>query len=163
MNPLAVYQQALDSVSAAVMDGDFDRYAAQVDLPYLVVTEAAPLLVATVDALRPTFDNLIRVLKAHGVTHYERVARAAEFTLPVRIEGRHYTHLIADGAPVIRPRPARQTLVRRGDRWLFSEAHYPIRADRWPLAEGELFPDASGVAAAGHAPALVGGASGGRP
>ena len=163
MNPLAIYQEALDSVSAAVMDGDFDRYAAQIDLPYLVVTETAPLLVATVDALRPTFDNLRRVLKAHGVTHYERVARSAEFTLPVRIEGRHYTHLIADGVHVTRPRLARQALVRRGDRWLFSEAHYPIRADRWPLAESELFPDADGGAAAARAPAPPDGASVGRP
>jgi hypothetical protein len=150
MNPLAIYQQALDAVSAAVMEGDFARYAARIDLPYLVVTEAASLIVTTLDELRPTFDNLIRTLRARGVTHYERVARAADFVQPMRIEGRHYTHLIAGGAYVARPQSAEQALVRRGDRWLFSDARYPIRADRWPLAESELFPDADADAGPGR-------------
>lgn len=142
MNPLAIYQQALDAVSAAVLAGDFGAYAARIDLPYLVHTEVARLLVPTVEDLRPTFDNLVRALRSRGVTHYERVAREADFAAPLRIEGRHFTHMIADGAHVAMPYEARQVLVRRGDGWRFSEAHYPTRADRWPVPEHLLFPEA---------------------
>jgi hypothetical protein len=141
MNPLAVYQEALDTVSAAVLAGDFEAYAARIDLPYLVHTEVARLLVQKVDELRPTFENLVRALKSRGVTHYERVAREADYASPHRIEGRHFTHMIANGNPVAMPHEARQVLVRRGDVWRFSEAHYPTRADRWPVPEHLLFPD----------------------
>ena len=38
MNPLTIYQQALDAVSAAVMADDFAAYMARIDLPYLLCT-----------------------------------------------------------------------------------------------------------------------------
>lgn len=138
MNPGAICRQAPGIVSAAVPADDSEGCAAQIDLPCPLVTEAAPLPAVTVDALRLASDNLAR-----GVTDPERVARAAEAALPVRIEGRHPTHLIADGGHVIRPRAAGQALVRRGDRRPFPEAPCPIRADRRPAAGSELFAHAT--------------------
>lgn len=82
MNPLTIYQSALDVVSAGVLAGDFAAYAAMIDLPYLVVTETAQLLVTSVENLRPTFDALSDGLKRRGVTPYERLARAADHTAP---------------------------------------------------------------------------------
>jgi hypothetical protein len=139
MNPLAIYQTALNSVSEAVLACDFDAYAAMIDLPYLVHTDAADLLVTTRDALRPTFDALSQGLKSRGITHYERVARSADYVDRDRIEGQHFTHMIADGERIACPTPARQAIVRRGNRWLFSEAHYAIAARRWPVDEAILF------------------------
>lgn len=144
MNPLELYQSALNEVSAAVLAGDFDRYARMIDLPYLVHTENARLLVSTRDALRPTFDALHQTLTDQGVTHYERVARAADYVHRDRIEGCHHTHLISHGERLNCPHVARHAIVRRGDYWLFSEAHYAIRADRWPVTR-EVLEDQFGL------------------
>lgn len=138
MNPLDVYQEALDAVSRAVLAGDFDAYAVRIDLPYLVHTETARHLVVSREDLRPTFQALHETLRDLGVTHYERVAREADYVQRDRIEGWHHTHLISHGERVTCPHASRQAIVRRGDVWLFSEAHYNIRANRWPVTRDVL-------------------------
>lgn len=135
MNPLEIYQNALNIVSEAVLAGDFDRYAAMIDLPYLVFTATARLLVTSREDLLPTFRALHEALQHQGVTHYERVARAADYVQRDRIEGWHHTHLISHGESVNYPHVSRHAIVRRSDAWLFSEAHYPIKADRWPVSK----------------------------
>jgi hypothetical protein len=138
MNPVEIYQSALNIVSEAVLTGDFDRYAAMIDLPYLIFTTTARLLVTTREDLLPTFRALHEAMQDEGVTHYERVARAADYVERDRIEGWHQTHLISHGERVNYPHVARHANVRRGDVWLFSEAHYPIDADRWPVSKATL-------------------------
>jgi hypothetical protein len=145
-HPLDIYQRALNVVSQAVLAGDFDRYADQIDLPYLVHTETARLLIQSREDLRPTFLALHDALRSQGVMHYERVARQADYVHRDRIEGWHHTHLISHGNRVNYPHVSRHAIVRRGDRWLFSEAHYPIRADRWPVTK-EMLLDQFGVKA----------------
>jgi hypothetical protein len=144
MNPLTLYQEALDIVSRAVLIGDFDGYARMIDLPYLIHTENARHLISTVDDLRPTFAAVREVLAAQSITHYERVARAADYVQRDRIEGWHHTHLISHGERVACPHVSRHALVRRAGRWLFSEAHYAIRADRWPITR-EVLEDVLGL------------------
>jgi hypothetical protein len=138
MNPLTIYQDALNTVSKAALAQDFGSYAAMIDLPYLVHTETARLLVTTREDLRSTFDALHQMLRAHGVTHYERVAREADYVQRDRIEGWHHTHLISDGERLNCPHVSRHTLVRRGGIWRFSEAHYGIWADQWPITQSVL-------------------------
>jgi hypothetical protein len=138
MNPLTIYQDALNRVSEAVLAGDFDAYAAMIDLPYLIHTETANLLVTTREDLRPTFDALHSALRDHGVTHYERVGREADYADRDRIAGWHHTHLISNGVRLNWPHVSRHVLVRRGDEWLFSEAEYAIKADRWPVTREVL-------------------------
>ena len=146
MNPLTIYQNALNIVSEAVLAGDFFRYAAMIDFPYLVHTADADLLVTTTADLLPAFEAVHRGLTSRGVTHYERVARAADYAARDRIEGWHHTHILANGQPVTWPHAARQRLVRRGQLWLFSEAHYEmLNATRWPLGEADIFARADGL------------------
>lgn len=138
MNPLEIYQTALNIVSDAVLAGQFDRYAEMIDLPYLVHTDTSRLLVARREDLRPTFDAVHGSLLDHGVTHYERVAREAEYVDRGRIDGWHHTHLIANGERLKHPHASRHILVLRDGVWRFSEAHYAIRADRWPLTREDV-------------------------
>jgi hypothetical protein len=146
MNPLTIYQTALNVVSAAVLEGDFQAYAAMIDLPYLIHTATADLLVSTREALRPTFDTLTQGLRARGVTHYERVARTADYVARDRIEGWHHTHILIEGAPLAYPHVSGHTLVRRGDSWLFSEAQYnAVTAGHWPMTDSDLFGHVDGV------------------
>ncbi len=148
MNPLTIYQDALNIVSQAVLAGDFLRYTAMIDLPYLVHTADADLLVTTTADLRPAFDAVHQGLTSRGVTHYERVARSADYVDRNRIEGRHHTHMLSDGQAVNCAHASGQTLVRRGELWLFSEAHYDaVKGDRWPLTFGNLFDAADALSA----------------
>lgn len=140
MNPLSIYQEALNVVSEAVLAGDFERYAAMIDLPYLLHTGTADLLVSTPEDLRPTFTALHEGLKARGVTHYERVAREADYVARDRIEGWHHTHALTHGERIAYPHVAAHTVVRRGERWVFSEARYGfLNARQWPLGDRDLF------------------------
>lgn len=147
MNPLEIYQTALNTVSEAVLAGDFYRYAAMIDFPYLVRTSDADLLVSTTADLRPTFMALHEGLKARSITHYERVARSADYVDRNRIEGWHHTHMLADGQAVNCAHASRQTLVRRGQLWLFSESQYDaVKGSRWPLTFSDIFDAADGLA-----------------
>lgn len=140
MNPLDIYQKALDAVNAAVLTDDFASYAALIDLPYLVETQSASFLITEAEKLRPTFVALCGGLKARGVTHYERVARAADYVARDRIEGWHHSHLLANGTHVAYPHASRHAIVRRGDRWLFSQASYDqLHASTWPFSEAVIF------------------------
>lgn len=141
MNALALYQAALDAVSDAVLAGDFAAYAAMIDLPYLVRTETARLVVTAQADLRPTFDALHGGLRARGVQHYKRLAREAVFARAGRIEGWHHSHMLRDGTFAVPSRWARQVLVLRDGGWRFSEARYPIMTDRWPMTDATLFAD----------------------
>jgi hypothetical protein len=147
MNPHDIYQRALNVVSQAVLAGDFATYADQIDLPYLVNTRTARLLVSTREDLHPTFVALHETLTEGGVTHYERVARQADYVDRDRIEGWHHTHLISHGERINFPHVSRHAIVRRGALWLFSEAQYDIRADRWPVTK-EMLLDQFGQKAA---------------
>jgi hypothetical protein len=143
MTPLSIYQAALDVVSEAVLAGDFATYAGMIDLPYLVLTDSAQLLVTCEADLRPTFDALHFGLKARRVHHYKRLARQADYVAQGRIEGWHFTHTLAAQDFAAPSRSARQVIVHRAGRWLFSEAQYPIAADSWPLSDTMLFAEPS--------------------
>ena len=139
MNPLTIYQDVLNLASGAILAGDFPRFAVMVDFPYLVHTSQAYLLVNSADDLRPTFDTMSQSLKNRGVTHYERVARAADYTARDRIEGWHHSHILINGAHMSYPYAAHHCLVRRDQRWLFSEARYDmLAATQWPLAASDI-------------------------
>lgn len=127
MNPLELYQEALDKVSAAVLAGDFAAFLAMFDLPYLLQTDTKRVLATSGDDLYPDFLDLHHELKARGVTHYERVARRADYVARNRIEGWHHTHQIAHGIRVAAPCSGRETLFLRADRWLFCEAYFPTQ------------------------------------
>lgn len=147
MTALKNYQLALDIGSKAVVAEDFEAYAGTIDLPYLVHTATARLLVTSVDELQPTFKALCAGLKARGITHYERLARSADYVDRDRIDGTHNTHILANGEPMAYPYVSRATLVRRGRLWLFSEAHYDnLQASRWPLTTSDIFDHAKAIA-----------------
>ena len=140
MNPLSIFQQALDATSTAILAGDFESYSTRIDLPYLILTQTGQMLVTEADQIRATFLAFSDGLKSRGVTHYERMVRSAEYVGRNRIEGWHNTHLIADGEQIAYPYAVRHTLVRRGDDWLFSEAQYDtIKGASWPISEADLF------------------------
>jgi hypothetical protein len=140
MSPLSIYQDAVNVVSSAVLAGDFPAFIVMFDLPYLMHTDSQRVLTATEAELRAYFQTLHHELKSRGVTHYERVAREADYVARDRIQGWHFTHQIADGVHVAPQHTGRETLVLRGDRWLFSESYYPTQTGPWPGPEIHVDP-----------------------
>ena len=139
MNPLALYQSRLNAVSRAVLEGDFAAYMACIDLPYLISTAGADFVLRTPAEMETVFRTVHGAMQRRGVTHYERIAREAEFERPDRIVGRHFTHMLSNGERVTAPHAARQVLVRRGEVWLFSQAGYPLQTADWPIPEAAIF------------------------
>lgn len=140
MTPLAIYQRALDTVSAAVLAGDFSAYIAMIDLPYLLRLTDADLVLTSADEARAIFRTLSQGLAQRGVTHYERLAREAQFQRPDRIVGWHFTHMIASGERIQPPHAASAALVRReSGAWRFTEASYPLSSAAWPLDPSVIF------------------------
>lgn len=128
MSPISIYPSGLDVVTAAVPAGDLDAYAAMIDLPYLVHAGTADLLVSDREGLRPTFQALGDGLRVRDVTQCERIARAAGCVDRDGIEGTAHSHV------------ASPTIVRRDDRWLFSQARYrSLQTRRWPFADAQVF------------------------
>ena len=75
MNPMAIYQTAIDTVSRAVLAGDFESYIPCYDLPFLVRTSAAHFIIHRRCDMRPAFDAVSSALRTLGVTQRHRVAR----------------------------------------------------------------------------------------
>ena len=139
MNPLEVYQQAIDIVSRAVLADDFETYATCFDFPYLIRTADTHFVAHGPDDLEETFRTVARALARRGVTHYERIARDAEYVRPDRIVGWHFTHMMRDGVRIIAPHASSQILVLRNGRWLATEANYPLLTADWPPSEAAIF------------------------
>lgn len=144
---LDIYQRGLDQVSQAVLTRNFDGFRTAVDLPYLVRTLQANILLKTEADLAELFRSVSGSIAARGATHYERVAREARFTRPDRIEGRHFVHLLANGQHLAQPWASRQAMIRRADGWKFTEATFPFAAPGLPFGEEMLFDEAKADAA----------------
>lgn len=140
MNPLEIFQEALDAVSKVVREADFPGYMALIDLPYLVQTRNATFLISSAEEMQPAFEALAKGLGLRGISHYERVARLADYVARDRIDGWHYSHIMAGDERLAAPHMSRHALVRRGDRWLFSQAQYDmIETTSWPLTDADIF------------------------
>ncbi|MCB2116397.1 MAG: hypothetical protein KDE00_08875 [Rhodobacteraceae bacterium] len=141
MKPLTIYQETINLMSEALLARDADLLGSMFDFPYLVSGLQNHMVFRSLDELRPAFEVFFTGFARRGVTHYERVAREAEYVRPDRIVGWHYSHIIANGERLAPPRAAGEVLVRRGDRWLVSESNYPVVAADWPLTEDKIFSD----------------------
>lgn len=138
MNPLTIYQDALDKVSAATLTRDFAAYVAMIDFPYLLCTRMESFVLHRPEELEGTFRNLSGALAESGVTDYIRLAREADQVLPDRIEGWHVTQVIVGDQRLVAPWSARQAILCRNGVWRFTEAHYPFLADRLPLTVADF-------------------------
>ena len=139
MNPLSIYQRVVNEVSDAILARDIHRLGAMFDFPYLVRGMQTHMVFHALDELRPAFETFFTSFANRGVTHYERVAREADYVRPDRIVGWHYSHIIANGERLAPPRSAGEVLLCRDGHWVVSESNYPVQDSSWPLTEETLF------------------------
>ena len=68
-----VFQSYLDRVGQAIIEQDFETYAAHVHLPFVLVTRGGEMKVETVEELREGFDSYLDFFKQAGVRKMHRV------------------------------------------------------------------------------------------
>lgn len=133
MTPIDVLQAFLDRVSASVMQDDWETYRAAVDLPLLLVTATASLVVADEPRLRTGFDDFVATLRTMRITDFIRLATSAEYVTDDLMAGRYETEMLSRGTRVVQPFPSRIILRRVEDSWRAAVIVNPIMNARWPI------------------------------
>lgn len=134
MNTTEILQEWLDTVSDAVMRGDFAGYRAHVCLPFHLITHTASLRIEDEAPLRQGFDLFVQMLQAQRVTDYVRLTAGAEQLDDVLITGRYVSHLlVAGGARLIPPFRSAITLRREDGIWRAASITNALANSRWPI------------------------------
>lgn len=127
-------QTWLDTVSDAVMQGDFDTYRAHVCLPFHLITHTTSMRIENEDALRGGFDLFVQMLRSQRVTDYVRLAAGAEQLDDVLITGRYVSHLIVSGGlRLIPPFRSAITLRLEDGMWRAASITNALANSRWPI------------------------------
>lgn len=126
-------QRFLDDVALALASGNSDRYRACVELPLLIVTSAATLLVRTEDELVEGFDELSDMLCCRGATEIRLSELQARFDGHDRLIGVYESRYLCDGRPLVPTFYSRIWLVRRDGAWRATRVHNTTSETRWPI------------------------------
>lgn len=126
-------QEWLDTVSDAVMRGDYAVYRAHVCLPFHLITHTASLRIEDDPPLRAGFDSFVQMLRSQRVTDYIRLASGAEQLDDVLITGRYVTHLLVGGTRLMPPFKSAITLRREDGVWRAASITNALANARWPI------------------------------
>jgi hypothetical protein len=128
-----ILQQYLDLMSDSVLRGNFEAYAAHIDLPFNLVTSSASLYVETMEDMQDGFDDFVDMIESQGVTALIRIAKGASFDGNDMITGWYETNLLK-GAQRIVPAFFSKVWLRNVDGvWKASKITNTTKDDRWPI------------------------------
>ncbi|AHM05869.1 hypothetical protein roselon_03625 [Roseibacterium elongatum DSM 19469] len=129
---LAIYQDFLDLMGAAVIASDADTFLAHVFLPHRIVTETETIVIETMASSRRHFEGFAAALRGQGADSYARVAKTAVFLSPDRIAGTHDAFISSRGKLVV-PRFANEIeIVQRDGIWGSVRTRHYTRFVSWP-------------------------------
>lgn len=145
-----ILQDYLDRMSQAVMEADFETYAAGVALPFHLVTTANSMVVTTQDDLRDGFDSYVGMLRVQQATSYHQIADRAWFIDEALLSG-HYVTNILNMTHRIVPAFTSQIVLRWSDgiAWRAASIANGTRNATWPIHSVAV--DVAGVRSAGPA------------
>ena len=130
----SIYQDWVDNLFSAVLEGDVERIAAQVNLPYLHQSEDTRLVIETRKDMETGFSSFLGMLRSHGVNQLVALATSAEYLSDEYIEGFHVVHCLRNGIPVL-PAYTNRAVLRRSCRtWKLSEVHHGFSHGSWPVS-----------------------------
>ncbi|MEP2641158.1 hypothetical protein [Roseobacter sp.] len=132
-NALALYQQTLDVMSHALMNGDQATSLAYTKLPHLRRTLRSKVVVETAEDLATGRDIFLKALKGLGATNLVRLATDAEFLSDNYIAGHHVTHWLRDAVPVVESYANRMVLLREDGIWKLQELESSLDNPHWPI------------------------------
>jgi hypothetical protein len=119
---MAIYQEHLDTMTAALLAGEFDTFERRVSYPLTVRTLSNDFIVEARPKCECMFRDMHSCLHADGITEIIRIATSARFVTPDEIIGSHESHKMR-GA--VRATPPYENHVRlaRGEDGLWRATH----------------------------------------
>ena len=133
-----VSEHLLKVTADALMQQDFESFAAVFGLPQTMTTEWREIRLVTRDDLKATFEQMCQHFQSLGVTELRRTCEAAEFHGPNRVEATHTSHVIANGHEVVPPYPVFSVLERVEGTWKITGSDYAL-SENDPQAQA-LYP-----------------------
>lgn len=133
MPALQILQAYLDEVGDACLRDDWETYVAAVELPFILMTQAATICISTQDELRIGFDAFCATLKHQRVTDHIRLAESAVDLDQGLISGRYTTHLLSGSHRIIPPYRSSITLRLAGNHWRAASISNDLVNTHWPL------------------------------
>lgn len=129
-----VSEYLLKVTGDALMQRDFESFAAVFGLPQTMTTTGAEIRLVTRNDLRSSFEQMCQHFRSLGVTELRRTCEAAEFHGPDRVEATHTSYVIADGKNVVPPYPVFSVLERLDGWWKITSSDYAL-IDELPQAQ----------------------------
>lgn len=141
MPALQILQSYLDETSEACLKGDWDTYAATVELPFVFMTQTATTCITTREELQLGFDAYHAMIKHQRVTDYVRLTETAVELDQGLISGRYTSHLLAGSHRIVPPFRSSITLRLSGNRWRAASISNVLVNAEWPLLMPRVAPD----------------------
>jgi hypothetical protein len=132
-SPRQILEEYLDLMGRAIMADDFDTYADQISLPFVLVTEVTTLVIQNVAELEHGFDAFVEMMQSQDVTEFRRVVESAVVSDDGLVSGRYVTHILRDGQPIVPPFGSRIGLRFEDDRWRAVSIANSLTNARWPI------------------------------
>ncbi|MCV3270538.1 hypothetical protein [Roseobacter sinensis] len=130
---LTVYQETLDILSRALMEGDWEVAQARIKLPHLQRTQSIEIVVETAEDLIIGLTAFRDALLGRGATHLVRLATDAEFMSENYLSGHHVTHTLNNAVPVVESYANRMVLLREDGLWKVLEVECMLDNPHWPI------------------------------
>lgn len=129
---MALYQEFLDHMGAALMAQDASAFLRHVFLPHVIETGTATILIEDRETAERHFAGFCQSLAAQNVDAYTRVARHAAFEGPDRLRVQHDTYITSRGKLVTPVFRNEINLERRGGLWGSRGTRHHARYISWP-------------------------------
>ncbi|MBL4628527.1 MAG: hypothetical protein JKY00_10930 [Roseicyclus sp.] len=132
-DPHSIYQDWLDTASAALMDGNVEEFVSMASLPFIQRTSRCETVLEDRADLWNDVENVVQALKGEQVTHYIRLVKKARYLDEDAIEGWHTTYVLRNATAVTPTYGNRMILRKISDSWKVTEADHELSGDRFPV------------------------------
>jgi len=132
-DPHSIYQDWLDTTSAALMDGNVEEFVSMASLPFIQRTSRCETVLEDRADLWSDVENVVQALKGQQVTHYIRLVKKARYLDEDAIEGWHTTYVLRNATVVTPTYGSRMILRKIGDGWKVTEADHELSGNRFPV------------------------------
>lgn len=128
------FQRWLDRVGDAFFANDFGTYRDAIELPLMLMTRTATLVIDDEAKLKQGFDAWVEMMDGYGITHMIRTARDVSMLGDGMIVGFYETELLrSDASRVVPPFSSSMQLRLVDDTWRCVSVTSGLKNSDWPI------------------------------
>ena len=124
-----IAQELLDETGAALLSGDFKRFAPHFFLPQVLSLEEEKVLVSTEEELRATFENRYAFFASMKIDVIHRYIDSAAYVSPTQIHSTHVSDLLSGANRLRGPYPVFSILRLVEGKWVIEMSDYAVPAN----------------------------------